>query len=626
MTVRAFRGAIASNYGPPTDKQLSKINSRLEKPLTSEEVFVFRSVASNRNRDSYYSIMGDTSLRNYAADYDEGRSFMNNHRTGERATGRTFESEFNERTGEVVVWTYTVRGLKLNDTATDDFIRGVETGLIQDVSIHFTGGRDICNLCNKRLYSKGCRHLPGIEYEDERTPGKMVLADFTIDEARAVELSDAWKGSTPDAGILRKAALLRQQNLLDDNTVREFNSRYGFNLRGALEGEEYLKFEFEKEESDDDKVVTPDGHTGTDGDGADDPDPVTGLKKGQAESDAHVNDKSNLDGRNTVNKTERETARKLYTEMLETRAAELDPEDVEAIRNYLRELDDDSKDPMPPKLKDNKDNKDDDEDDKKDKGRFFKPKDEKATVISCIRALGNKEPLALPNSGELEPGKGDMAGMIMPGQEPLQNVSSEMFSTIEGEALPTDAELVKGLTELNSPLLTISPEGIIGFFFDGKGSVVNGEGVGTGDGLLVPGRSADSKDTFKPIVTRLNDPEQVRELVNLAIEGQQHKAFLRNALYDSLRRYGCMVHGNKFDTDFHLTLARAMNTDKLLRYVEDWKNQAQEKFRTNPETQMHVSEFTDGFVNTRQTVTKDSRSEPKHKSEPLHLRNELFQS
>jgi len=590
--------------GEPTKEQLDRINSRLDTPLKKTDIFVFPSNASNRSMDSYFSIMDDSSLKNYAEDYADGRAFMNGHRTNERPTGRTFDASFDENTGNVRVWTYVLRGIQINDTPTDDFVRAVEGGIINDVSIRFNGGDEVCGLCDNKLGSKRCVHIPGVEYEWE---GKQRVAFYRILDAHAAELSDVYKGSTPRAGIIRKIRLMAKRGLISDIELRMLATKFRLKKRhlADIPGVDNLKFSFEK-------------YNDADDDENDGVDPNTNLLKSQKMPDNYAEPHGNLDGRGQSMENYHKSLVELYTRKLEEQGATLDPAVVKDVRAAIEKWRA-GEDADPPSLamKKKKKEADDtsmDDDDKED--RYLKPKN--VTFDSFIRALGSgdgKQPIALPNVSEMEPGKGHQAGMVMEGTDaPIANVASQMFQEIgAGSEIPTDADIIKGLTEINTPMLTINPSGAM-FLLNSTGGGDGNTAVmdSSGSGLYIAGgrkvedsKSMTSMDGTRctPLTFRLDDPANVRALVSAAIDSANY----RRALNTDLVRYGMIKDGKAFDKDFHLQIADTLSTTRLAKYVENMKLQASEKMRTHPQTDIKIDQAE--LVSTRQTVAVGNADE-----------------
>lgn len=662
MVLRSFRSVfdLSRGSGKPTDSQLNKINERLHRsPLSESDVFVFPAVASNRNVDSYYSIMDDSSLRNYAQDYNKGLSVLQAHNDrAPIATGRTFESTFDPERGETLLWGYIARGINLGGgLSTDDVIRGIETGTVQDGSIRFSGGYDECEICHQRLYSRDCDHMPGREYT---IPGsdKPVLATYRIINARAKEYSLVAIGATPDAGIVRKAHLLKERGLITFKELQPISRRLNFNLRTAIEGEEYAKFSFEGEVSDDD------------GDDAEniDADPATGnmAKKDKDLPDQYVSTDSDMDGRSSSNQNaeenmnEEEISLRYWENYLKTNMADLSAENIAEVKRYIEACERKEKNVPVPVLKANThthvhshgdqahshehahhygpmDNHSHDhdqpgtkegvigdyysDDTEPEKVRFIKPFRE-FTIEEVLRAsvipVGADK--GVPDAGEM-----DMAGLIMPGQDPLQDVPYKVWETTDGPPTPAESDkLSEGDTSLEIPELHIEPSGIIKFLYNGKEAVSGGVGVGG----MIP-MSSSMKGDYEgeireiPIKIRL-DETNLRAMVIMARDG----AYYRYRLMKDMVRFGCLKDGNSFDKDFHVRIANKMTTHELDQFVQNLMRSVENKFKAGELEELSTSDF---FPNTptRQTVGSGGKGPAKNGNSRKDTynpaeRNELF--
>jgi hypothetical protein len=226
---------------------LETYRQRAPAAADTDEPFFWSAEISNGRMDSYYTHMLPSSLKNYAADCEAGIPFMNNHRTGgglfapkptELPMGRSIGGRFHagQRTGEprTEAVFYTMRGLKLGEVNTDDFIRGVETGIVRDVSIGFMGGNYVCDVCGEdMLRSEKCEHFPGMEYE--KTEGKKktrVKATAGVDDAHCGEVSAVFRGATPGAMIL-KATRMAEAGLFSRSQAAFVSDRYQVALPGG---------------------------------------------------------------------------------------------------------------------------------------------------------------------------------------------------------------------------------------------------------------------------------------------------------------------------------------------------------------------------------------------------------
>lgn len=181
--------------------------------LNPDNLYVFKGEVSNQVVDSHRTRMTETSLDNFRKDFIEGRPLLANHNDNELPMGRSFYAElegtplsrsadYNDKGGQkLYVYFYMQRGMTLNGENSDEYIKGIDAGIIKDLSIRFTDDksenntRAICSICSKGFRSTECRHTPGIKYGDKR-------AFVWVDNARAVEASLVFKGSNPDTSII----------------------------------------------------------------------------------------------------------------------------------------------------------------------------------------------------------------------------------------------------------------------------------------------------------------------------------------------------------------------------------------------------------------------------------------
>lgn len=210
--------------------------------------FFWAAEISNNRLDAYFTKMASSSLRNYAVDAADGVSFQNSHEFRRLGFGRsltgTFEEtgtiEVDERVGEfqmarVIAEFYTIPGLRLHDVGTDDFIAGVRSSLIHDVSIGFYGGKPVCSLCGRSLYDWECPHIPGLTYPKRGPNGDVVaeeLAFAWMEGAHLAEVSAVYDGATPGAAIM-KAQQEADGGRLKPAAARLIEARYRIRLTGA---------------------------------------------------------------------------------------------------------------------------------------------------------------------------------------------------------------------------------------------------------------------------------------------------------------------------------------------------------------------------------------------------------
>ncbi len=202
---------------------LDMLKTKMHDPAMLENMtpFFWSAEISNGNVDSYYTHMLPSTLTNFANDATAGVSFQNSHRHNELPFGRSLRGMYEQ--DNVVADFYTIPGLNLNGVSTDDFITGVKTGIISDVSVGFYGGQMWCDVCKMDYRSWDCPHVAGMKYDIQG--GGQVVATVGVDNARLAEVSAVFDGSTPDATILKATRMIEAGELKPD-AVRMLEARY----------------------------------------------------------------------------------------------------------------------------------------------------------------------------------------------------------------------------------------------------------------------------------------------------------------------------------------------------------------------------------------------------------------
>ena len=199
--------------------------------------FWLAEISSNR-LDAYYTRMAPTTLRNFGIEAAEGVTFQNSHRFMELGLGRSLTGTYEEAgdVARVLAEFYTVPGLRLAGVGTDDFIAGVRSGLVHDVSVGFYGGQFRCSLCGRdMLRDWECPHVPGMLYDIRDPLGNVTgqeMAIAWVEDAHLSEVSAVYDGATPGAAIL-KAQQEAEAGRLRAGQVTLLEARYRIRLPAA---------------------------------------------------------------------------------------------------------------------------------------------------------------------------------------------------------------------------------------------------------------------------------------------------------------------------------------------------------------------------------------------------------
>lgn len=173
-----------------------------------EDLFIFGGRLSSQSLDSHNSRMTSQSIKNYADDANKGFPLITMHDKKPYSIGRVFMGEISgvetNRSGLDVtglnldILAYIPLNLQVADNLnTNDFIRGIESGTWNQLSIGFDCDEHndlLCSVCNKNILS--CNHSPGKRYNGNR-------AYYWVNNAHAKEASLVSIGSNPDTKIFK---------------------------------------------------------------------------------------------------------------------------------------------------------------------------------------------------------------------------------------------------------------------------------------------------------------------------------------------------------------------------------------------------------------------------------------
>lgn len=189
-----------------------------EADITKYNPYFWPASISNNRFDSHSTRMAVSSLRNYAAEAQEGVSYLYSH-DNEEIVGHSMGGRFVGGQGDGVAHVdadfYAIPGMRLGTVSSDQIILGIDTKVLRYVSIGFYGGEWICSICGYDIWDfENCRHYPGYSFKvqaDGETRDVTCTAD--VENAHLAEVSSVYKGSTPGA-IITKAEHDARQGLL----------------------------------------------------------------------------------------------------------------------------------------------------------------------------------------------------------------------------------------------------------------------------------------------------------------------------------------------------------------------------------------------------------------------------
>lgn len=181
----------------PTEKELELINQLAKRKCTADEFMVFDAKPANDFMCTvYFYFIGTSSLLNFKADLERERLRLGTSHKRDLNLGRWLPGEImsvdtpeGARQGksyQLQAPFYMPKSLTIGKYNTDELAKGIETGILVDLSIEWYGGKPVCDICGGDIRDyKQCPHIPGREYDG-------VVCTFTLENAhlRACDLVD----------------------------------------------------------------------------------------------------------------------------------------------------------------------------------------------------------------------------------------------------------------------------------------------------------------------------------------------------------------------------------------------------------------------------------------------------
>lgn len=191
----------------------------------------YRARISSNKLDSHFSEMDISTLENFAEEAANGVTVLDSHNHRTVGIGRSISGDLIEN--EVFSDFYILKGLDLNNQSfrtSDSFMKAIDAGMLQDVSVGFYGHREICQICDEELWGGKCRHWPGASYiieEDGRQD--IVVCTTLIVDGHLSEFSLVYDGALEGAEIVEKAIKKAERTLTDLNTKQkaDITSKFG---------------------------------------------------------------------------------------------------------------------------------------------------------------------------------------------------------------------------------------------------------------------------------------------------------------------------------------------------------------------------------------------------------------
>lgn len=239
--------------------KIEGVHGKFDASIDVERIAFWRALISNSSIDSYFTRMAKSSLKYYSADSGNPTvSFQNSHRHDEFGVGRSVIGQLIE-TGTppadmtadeyfpaVVTDFYSHRDLQLGDVSVEQFLLGVNTYIVKDVSIGFKENYGLeaatnpfqytCNICRQDYFGWDCRHIAGAMYEmgesadsdpTDSEESREVMCVAWVENARLSEVSAVYDGANTNAMIL-KAEREARAGRLDADVKTYLERRFRF--------------------------------------------------------------------------------------------------------------------------------------------------------------------------------------------------------------------------------------------------------------------------------------------------------------------------------------------------------------------------------------------------------------
>lgn len=178
----------------PTEMDLLLINKQTLRPLSAEEVFVFKLAACGEQVDRDHERFTAEALKQMAEKF-VGLPVLQDHKWSASAqTARVYAAKVEGEEGKK---TLVLRCYMPRTDATADMISAIESGILRECSVGLAVGKALCSICGANQRETLCQHVGGREYD-----GKACW--FDLDEVTdAYEISFVAVPSQPGAGVTK---------------------------------------------------------------------------------------------------------------------------------------------------------------------------------------------------------------------------------------------------------------------------------------------------------------------------------------------------------------------------------------------------------------------------------------
>lgn len=175
-------------------KELALINRQALRPMTAEEVFIFRLAACDNQVDRDNERFTEGCLEGLAKLY-VGKPVLRDHQWSAGVqTARVYAAEVE---GQGEVRRLVLRCYMPRTEGTAETIAAIESGMLRECSVGVAVGQVTCSICGADQRDTLCKHMGGREYDGQ-------VCHFDLDEPKdAYEVSLVAVPAQKEAGVIK---------------------------------------------------------------------------------------------------------------------------------------------------------------------------------------------------------------------------------------------------------------------------------------------------------------------------------------------------------------------------------------------------------------------------------------
>lgn len=214
----------------PTEMDLLLINKQTLRPLSAEEVFVFKLAACGEQIDRDHERFTAGALEQMAEKF-VGLPVLQDHKWSAAAqTARVYAAKVEGEEGRK---TLVLRCYMPRTDSTADMISAIESGILRECSVGLAVGKALCSICGTNQRETLCRHVGGQEYD-----GKSCW--FDLDEVTdAYEISFVAVPAQPGAGVTKSKRYGEEDSLVPNPAEAGDDA---FLLARAMQEQEEMRY------------------------------------------------------------------------------------------------------------------------------------------------------------------------------------------------------------------------------------------------------------------------------------------------------------------------------------------------------------------------------------------------